>query len=280
MTSASVSDWRGRLINLLEILFILAVTVASLVPFLWLVMTAFKDRTDILSASPRLIFTPTFSNFYEAFVVGEFGIYLKNSLLVATGSVALCLIIGLPAAYAFSRFRVFGEKHLFFYVLSTRMAPGIALVLPLYMFFQSLGLLGTVWGVIIAHTAFNLALVIYLMRNFFEDIPKDLDEAALTEGATEWQVFLRIILPLARPGILVTVVIAFLFSWNEFLFALMIGGSGASTLPAGFPGLVTPLGTYWGQLAAVSVVVSIPVLMMVWFIQRGLTRGLTFGAVK
>lgn len=280
MTQWRATSWKGRLINVLEIAFILAVTAASLVPFLWLVMTAFKDRTDILSAIPRLIFTPTFSNFYEAFVVGEFDIYLKNSLLVASGSVALCLIIGLPAAYAFSRFRVFGEKHLFFYVLSTRMAPGIALVLPLYMFFQSLGLLGTVWGVVVAHTAFNLALVVYLMRNFFEDIPKDLDEAALTEGASEWQVFMKIILPLARPGIVVTVVIAFLFSWNEFLFALMIGGSGASTLPAGFPGLVTPLGTYWGQLAAVSVVVSIPVLIMVWFIQRGLTRGLTFGAVK
>ena len=280
MISARGSGWRGRLIHVLEIAFIVAITAASLVPFVWLVMTAFKDRTDILSAIPRLLFTPTFSNFYEAFVVGEFDIYLKNSLMVATGSVMLCLIIGLPAAYAFSRFRVFGEKHLFFYVLSTRMAPGIALVLPLYIFFQSLGLLGTVWGVMIAHTAFNLALVIYLMRNFFEDIPRDLDEAALTEGATEWQVFSRIILPLARPGIVVTVVIAFLFSWNEFLFALMIGGSGASTLPAGFPGLVTPLGTYWGQLAAVSVVVSIPVLIMVWFIQRGLTRGLTFGAVK
>lgn len=280
MISERGSGWGGRLIHVLEISLILAVTAASLVPFVWLVMTAFKDRTDILSAIPRLLFTPTLSNFYEAFVVGEFGTYLKNSLLVATGSVTLCLIIGLPSAYAFSRFRVFGEKHLFFYVLSTRMAPGIALVLPLYMFFQSLGLLGTVWGVMIAHTAFNLALVVYLMRNFFEDIPKDLDEAALTEGATEWQVFSRIILPLARPGILVTVVIAFLFSWNEFLFALMIGGSGASTLPAGFPGLVTPLGTYWGQLAAVSVVVSIPVLIMVWFIQRGLTRGLTFGAVK
>lgn len=280
MISARGSGWRGRLVHVLEIAFIVAVTLGSLVPFLWLVMTAFKDRTDILSAIPRLLFTPTLSNFYEAFVVGEFDIYLKNSLVVATGSVMLCLIIGLPAAYAFSRFRVFGEKHLFFYVLSTRMAPGIALVLPLYIFFQSLGLLGTVWGVMIAHTAFNLALVIYLMRNFFEDIPKDLDEAALTEGATEWQVFSRIILPLARPGIVVTVVIAFLFSWNEFLFALMIGGSGASTLPAGFPGLVTPLGTYWGQLAAVSVVVSIPVLIMVWFIQRGLTRGLTFGAVK
>ncbi len=280
MMAARDSSWGGRLVHVLEIAFILAVTAASLIPFLWLVMTAFKDRTDILSAIPRLIFTPTLSNFYEAFVVGEFDVYLKNSLLVAGGSVLLCLVIGLPAAYAFSRFRVFGEKHLFFYVLSTRMAPGIALVLPLYMFFQTLGLLGTVWGVVIAHTAFNLALVVYLMRNFFEDIPKDLDEAALTEGATEWQVFWRIVLPLARPGILVTAVIAFLFSWNEFLFALMIGGSAATTLPAGFPGLVTPLGTYWGQLAAVSVVVSIPVLLMVWFIQRGLTRGLTFGAVK
>ena len=118
------------------------------------------------------------------------------------------------------------------------------------------------------------------MRNFFDDIPKDVDEAALTEGATEWQVFRRIALPLARPGIAVTVVFGFLFSWNEFLFALMIGGTDASTLPAGFPGLVTPLGTYWGQLAAVSVVVSIPVLIMVWFIQRHLTRGLTFGAIK
>jgi multiple sugar transport system permease protein len=269
-----------RLLAALEVGLILAVTAAALIPFLWLVMTAFKGRNDILSPIPKLWFQPTFSNFFDAFVEGDFALYLKHSLIIAVGSVALCLVIGLPAAYAFSRYRVYGEKHLFFYVLSTRMAPAIALALPLYMYFQTLGLLGTVWGVMIAHAAFNLALVVYLMRNFFEDIPRDLDEAALTEGATEWQVFTRVVLPLARPGIVVTAVIAFLFSWNEFLFAFMLGGSSASTLPAGFPGLVTPLGTYWGQLAAVSVVVSVPVLMMVWFIQRGLTRGLTFGAVK
>lgn len=280
MTAARSVSLKDRAVQALEIGIILLFTAAALVPFIWLVMTAFKERTDVLSPIPKLLFTPTLSNFYQAFVVGEFGIYLKNSVITATGSVAICLIIGLPAAYAFSRFRVFGEKHLYFYLLSTRMAPGIALVLPLYMFFQGLGLLGTVWGVMIAHTAFNLALVIYLMRNFFDDIPKELDEAALTEGATEWQVFLWVVLPLARAGIAVTVVLAFLFSWNEFLFAFMIGGSGASTLPAGFPGLVTPLGTYWGQLAAVSVVVSIPVLLMVCFIQRHLARGLTFGAVK
>jgi len=271
---------RSRTRSAFEIAFILLVTGLSLIPFLWLILTAFKDRTDILSPTPRLLFSPTFSNFHQAFVVGEFGRYLLNSLIAASGSVAICLLIGLPAAYAFSRFRVFGAKHLFFYVLTTRMAPGVALVLPLYMFFQTIGLLGTVWAVMISHTVFNLALVIYLMRNFFDDIPKSLDEAALTEGATEWQVFARIVLPLARPGIAVTAVLSFLFSWNEFLFALMIGGANAQTLPAGFPGLVTPLGTYWGQLAAVSVVVSLPVLVLVWFVQKHLARGLTFGAVK
>lgn len=271
---------RNRMRSAFGVAFILLVTGLALIPFLWLILTAFKDRTDILSPTPRLLFSPTLGNFHQAFVVGEFGRFLVNSLIAASGSVMICLLVGLPAAYAFSRFRVFGAKHLFFYVLTTRMAPGVALVLPLYMFFQTIGLLGTVWAVMISHTVFNLALVIYLMRNFFDDIPKSLDEAALTEGATEWQVFARIVLPLARPGIAVTAVLSFLFSWNEFLFALMIGGANAQTLPAGFPGLVTPLGTYWGQLAAVSVVVSLPVLVLVWFVQKHLARGLTFGAVK
>lgn len=273
----SGSGWVARWLELAAIW--LAVAIA-LIPFLWLILTAFKHRTDVMSPTLKIFFTPTLSNFYEAFVEGEWATNLQNSLLTASGSTLLCLLLGLPAAYAFSRFRIYGEKHVFFYVLTTRMAPGIALVLPLYMFFQSVGILGTVAAVTIAQTAFNLALVIYLMRNFFNDIPREMDEAALTEGASEWQVFYKILLPLARPGIAVTAMISFLFAWNEFLFALMIGGTGAQTLPAAFPGLVTPHGTYWGQLAAASVVVSIPVLIMIWFIQRHLTRGLTFGAVK
>ncbi|MDE0242687.1 MAG: carbohydrate ABC transporter permease [bacterium] len=277
-----VTDRRGasRLLGRLELAVIWVVTAAALAPFLWLMLTAFKHRTDVMSPTPKILFSPTLSNFYEAFVIGPFTINLINSLVTASASTLLCLVLGLPAAYAFSRFRVYGEKHVYFYVLTTRMAPGIALVLPLYMFFQSIGLLGTLTAVTVAQTTFNLALVIYLMRNFFNDIPRELDEAALTEGAGEWQVFVRIILPLARPGIAVTAMISFLFAWNEFLFAFMIGGTGAQTLPAAFPGLVTPHGTYWGQLAAASVVVSIPVLIMIWFIQRHLTRGLTFGAVK
>ncbi len=183
MTATTKDSLLRRSLPALEVTFIIAVTALALIPFIWLVLTAFKERTDILSPDPKLFFSPTWSNFYEAFVAGEFDRFLRNSLIVACGSVAICLLTGLPAAYAFSRFRVFGEKHLFFYVLTTRMAPGIALVLPLYMFFQTIGLLGTVWAVMISHTTFNLALVIYLMRNFFDDIPKALDEAALTDGA-------------------------------------------------------------------------------------------------
>ena len=280
MSTMQRPNGAGRVMHWLELAVIWLVTMIALVPFLWLIVTAFKQRTDVMSPKLKIFFTPTSSNFHEAFVVGEFATNLNNSLLTASGSALLCLVLGLPAAYAFSRFRIYGEKHVYFYVLTTRMAPGVALVLPLYMFFQSVGILGTVTAVTIAQTALNLALVIYLMRNFFNDIPRELDEAALTEGANEWQVFWKILLPLARPGIAVTGMISFLFSWNEFLFAFMIGGTGAQTLPAAFPGLVTPHGTYWGQLAAASVVVSVPVLAMIWFIQRHLTRGLTFGAVK
>ena len=268
------------LIKHFEIIFIILITLISFIPFLWLILTSFKFRTDILSPVLKLFFSPTLSNYTKAFVEGEFSTYFLNSLTIATGNVILCLFIGLPAAYAFSRFKVFGEKHIFFYVLSTRMAPAIALVLPLYMFFKQIGILGTTAAVIIAHATFNLALVIYLMKNFFNDIPKEIDEAALVDGASEFDIFLKIILPNAKSGVIVVAIITFLFSWNEFLFTLLIGGSNTTTLTAAFPGLVTPLGTYWGQLAAVSVVVSLPVIISVWYLQKHLVRGLTFGAVK
>ena len=267
-------------IKYFEIFFIIITTLVSFIPFLWLILTSFKFRTDILSPVLKLFFTPTLSNYIKAFVEGEFSTYFLNSITIATGNVILCLFIGLPAAYAFSRFKVFGEKHIFFYVLSTRMAPAIALVLPLYMFFKQIGILGTSAAVIIAHATFNLALVIYLMKNFFNDIPKEIDEAALVDGASEFDIFLKIVLPNAKSGVIVVAIITFLFSWNEFLFTLLIGGSNTTTLTAAFPGLVTPLGTYWGQLAAVSVVVSLPVIISVWFLQKHLVRGLTFGAVK
>jgi multiple sugar transport system permease protein len=260
--------------------FLFVVALVCFIPFLWIVMSAFKTRTDIMSPSASFFFLPTLSNFHAAFIEGDFGVYLLNSTIVGVGTVALCLLTGVPAAYAFSRFFVLGKKHLYFFILTTRMAPAVAVALPLYIVFKYLGLLGTIPGVILAHTTFTLALVVYLMKGLFDEIPREIDQAALVDGYSEWQTFLHVILPISRSSIAATGFLAFIFSWNEFLFALLLGGTQARTLPAAFPGLVTPLGTYWGQLCAAAFAVAIPVIILATFIQRYLVKGLTLGAVK
>lgn len=264
----------------LRIAFLCFVAFVSVIPFLWIMMSAFKVRTDIMSPTLSFFFSPTLSNFVDAFVEGDFGIYLWNSTMVGVGTVILCLVTGVPAAYAFSRFHVLGKKHLYFFILTTRMAPAIAVALPLYIVFKNLYLLGSIPGVILAHTTFTLALVIYLMKGLFDEVPREIDQAALVDGYSEWQTFLYVILPISRASIAATGFLAFIFSWNEFLFALLLGGTDARTLPAAFPGLVTPLGTYWGQLCAAAFAVAIPVIILATFIQKYLVKGLTLGAVK
>lgn len=253
--------------------------VVNVVPWLWMWMAAFKNRTQILSPDPVWIFTPTFENFPAVFLGRDFLLFLRNSLAVAGGTLILCLLVGIPAAYAFSRFRIPGGKHLFFFILSTRMAPPVVIALPLYLLFRNLGLLATHWAVILAHTTFTLAFVVWMMKGFFDEMPTAIEAAAMTDGYTRFQTFRKIILPVAKPGIVATSTFAFLFSWNEFLLALVLAGQDARTLPAAFPGLVTPHGTYWGQVAAAGAVVTIPVLILVFVLQRYLVRGLSFGAV-
>lgn len=269
-----------NIVRLLRIAFLFFIAFVCFVPFLWIMMSAFKVRTDIMSPTLSLFFSPTMSNFVDAFVEGDFALFLRNSLIVGVGTVILCLVTGVPAAYAFSRFHVLGKKHLYFFILTTRMAPAIAVVLPLYIVFKNLQLLGSIPGVILAHATFTLALVIYLMKGLFDEIPKEIDQAALVDGYSEWQTFLYVILPISKTSIAATGFLAFIFSWNEFLFALLLGGTEARTLPAAFPGLVTPLGTYWGQLCAAAFAVAIPVIILATFIQKYLVKGLTLGAVK
>ncbi len=267
--------------DLLQKLIIISVAIISFIPFLWIVMSAFKDRMDIMSPTIRLFFTPTFSNFIEAFgPTGKFTEYLINSLVIAISNVIICLVAGVPAAYAFSRFYVLGAKHFYFYILTTRMCPAIAIGLPLYILFKGFNLLGTIPGIVLAHSTFNLALIIYLMKSMFDGIPKEIDRAALVDGYSEVEVFVKIILPIARPSVIASAFLAFIYSWNEFLFSMLLGGQSARTLPASFPGLVTALGTYWGQLCAAATVVSIPVIILAILMQKYLVQGLTLGAVK
>ena len=266
--------------GVIAIAIIIVACLVSLVPYLWTALSGFKYRTDILSTTPKLFFTPTLENFPEAFIHSGFSKYLMNSILVAVFTTILCMLVGVPCSYAFSRFYIAGKKQLYFFFLTSRMAPGVAVALPLYLIFSKIGILGTVPAVILAHCTFIAAFVIYVMRTFFDDIPRELDNAALVDGYSEWGAFWNVIVPIVTPGIASTALLSFIFSWNEMMFALILGGSNAKTLPAAFTGLVTPHGTFWGQLCAAAFVVTLPIIILAAFLQKYLIRGLSMGAVK
>lgn len=266
--------------GVIAIVIIIIACLVSLVPYLWTALSGFKYRTDILSTTPKIFFKPTLENFPEAFIHSGFGKYLRNSVVVAVCTTVLCMLVGVPCSYAFSRFYIAGKKQLYFFFLTTRMAPGVAVALPLYLIFSKIGLLGTIPGVVLAHCTFIASFVIYVMRTFFDDIPNELDNAALVDGYSEWGAFWHVIVPIVTPGIASTALLSFIFSWNEMMFALILGGSGAKTLPAAFTGLVTPHGTFWGQLCAAAFVVTLPIIILAAFLQKYLIRGLSMGAVK
>lgn len=249
-------------------------------PFLWMVLMSLKNRLDIFEIPPKILFTPVLDNYYNAFVEGPFSKYLINSLIIESSSTVLAVTIGTLAAYAFSRFSIYGGKHIFFFILTTRMCPPVVVALPIFIIFSKLGLYDTHIGVILVHTIFNLALVVWLMRGFFDEIPREIDQAAMIDGHSEWTVFRKFILPLVLPGIVVSAMFCLIFSWNEFLFAMILTQFDATTLPVGVPQLVTSRGTYWGQVAAVGVVITLPVLIFSLVFHKYLVRGLTFGAVK
>lgn len=268
------------IIKILIVIGILTFVAITFIPYFWMLLSSLKNRVDLLSTTPKLIFKPTFANYPEAFIEMGFLKYFINSIIVAVVALLASIIIGVPCAYAISRFDFQAKGHFFFFILTTRMAPPVAFALPLYIMFNKLGILGTRQGLIIAHVTFTLSFIIWIMKGFFDDIPIEIDQAAMTDGYTIFGAFRKVILPLVRPGIVATALFSFIFSWNEFLFALVLGGSASRTLPAAFPGLVTPHGTFWGQLCGVGTVVTIPIIILAFVLEKDLVRGLSFGAVK
>jgi multiple sugar transport system permease protein len=256
------------------------VLVLALTPYIWMLLSSFKGRLDILSPHPTWIFTPTLSNYPEVFIDKEYLPLLYNSLMISLGSTACSILIGAPAAYVFARTDFAGKEDLFFFFLTTRMGPPIAIAVPLFLFFTDLGLTDTIFAVIIAHTSFNLSLVVWMMRGFFAEIPKEIDEAAMMDGRSKLGAFVRVVVPLAAPGLAATAVLCFILSWNEFLYAFILAAFEGRPLTVGIPGLITPHGTLWGQVAAVAVVATLPILVFTFLVQKHLVRGLTFGAVK
>jgi multiple sugar transport system permease protein len=265
--------------NTIVTVFILFIII-YLIPYLWLIATSFKNRLDAFSIPPKIFFKPILDNYKTVFLEKNFLLNLRNSVIVTSFVTLISLMVGLPSAYAFSRFKMKGDKIFFFYLLGTRFTPVIVLALPLYFIMTDLRLLDSFVGIIIAHSAFNIAFVIWMMKSFFDTVPKEIDESALVDGCSWATIFFKIGLPLTANGIAATSVFCAINSWNEFLIALILTGHKTATLPVALPGLMTPQGTLWGQIAAIGSVITIPVLLFAFFVQKYMVQGLSAGAVK
>lgn len=253
----------------------------SLFPIVLIFLTSLKTDVQIFAVPPVWIFQPTIQNYKDAFAGAwsQFP-FLLNSLLVTVVSTAVAVTLGACAAYGLARFRFKGNQDLAFWILSTRMAPPIAFIVPMFVLIKKFGLLDTAWALIIMYTGMNLSFVVWILRGFFLEIPRELEESALVDGYTRFQVFTKIALPLAKPGLAAVAVFSAIFTWNEFLFALILTQQTAKTIPVGITGFSTAMGIRWGQFMAVGFVAILPILVFTFFLQKYLVRGLTFGAVK
>lgn len=271
---------------LLRILFYLALILISIpmfFAFYWMILTSLKGGVAASSYPPQFFFTPTLANYRDVLsrqnVLSKtpFMEYIVNSLIVGLGSTGLGLLLGLPAAYSVARFRQTG---LAIIVLITRMAPGIIYLVPWYILFSRLRLLDTHLSLILTHLILTLPMTIWIMVPFFEDLPRELDESARIDGCSWLGAFAYIALPLTKPGIVASAILSFIFSWNNFTFALVLAGEGTRTVPVAVFNYMTFEGVNWGGVAAAATLICIPVIILALIVQRYIVSGLTLGAVK
>jgi len=269
---------RARMIQIVLGIVAAALILVYLSPIIWLVITSFKDRVDIFSSSPSLFFAPTLENYRQAFLEKGFTDNLLNSTIVGLVSTGIALLVGVPAAYSLSRVRK-GETFMMA-LLAARLLPAMVLAVPLFVLASSLGVRDSYFALIAAHLTFALPFTVWMMRGFFLAVPISLDEAARLDGCGEWKTFLRVILPIVKPGLASTGIFCLINSWNEFLFALVLTGRHTQTLPVAIPSLITPIGTSWGQVAAVGTITILPVLIIAFIVQKHIVAGMTGGAVS
>ena len=260
----------------------------TLLPIFIMFVSSFKDLLEAFKlpavgdwAGVTLFFdfSPTVKHYHNLFTNLNFSTYLLNSIAASLGSALISVVLGSLCAYALSRTDFRGKKDLFFWIISTRMAPVVAVMVPLYAIFRSAGLVGTLPGLILAYTTFNLPFAIWILKGFFDNVPYAIEEAAMCDGCTRLQAF-RGILPLVAPGIGAFLVLCILFAWNDFLFASIIGSGGAKTLPVATKELVQPQNIQWGSIMAAGVVTTMPMMLLGLLIRRYLVTGLTMGAVR
>jgi len=265
------------LIGFLWYCLISVILIVFLSPLLWMIISSLKTQSQNITFPPVLLFRPYFQNYINVFTQVPFFKYICNSIIVAIATTGLALVFGLPAAYSISRYH---QKSLAFTALIGRIAPGISFVLPLYILFSHLKLIDTYPALISTHLIRILPLVIWIMVGFFDDLPTDLEDAARIDGCSILGSFFRVALPLTTPGIAAAAILCFIFSWNDFLFALILTGNKAKTLPVAAYSFIGYGEIDWGGLTAAATVITLPALTLALFIQKHIVKGLTFGAVK
>ncbi|HEX7973576.1 MAG TPA: carbohydrate ABC transporter permease [Anaerolineales bacterium] len=254
--------------------------VLSIAPILYLLITSYKPPELTFAIPPVWNFTPTLKNYTDVIVGTDFTKYFVNSLVVALATTLIALILGSFAAYGFARFRFRGAFWLRMSALIPQMLPPITIIVPLYVLFNGLKLTDTREGLIISYLTFTIPLAIWMMTGFFEDVPEDLEESAMIDGCTRFGALMRVSLPIVAPGLAATAILGFLYSWNEFLYAVILTGRDARTLPVTITSFMTNKAILWGRIAASGSLVLVPVLVFALLAQRYLIRGLSKGAVK
>lgn len=255
--------------------------VFTLLPIAYLVVSSFKTQPQIYAGiSSTFWFTPTLDSYRFIFETKPILHMLVNTLIVSVGSTIFSLVFGTIAAYALARYKFRGRDDLAFYILSIRMFPPIVAALPIFMIFNSLNLLDTRIGLIIAYTSFNLPFVVWMMTGFIKAVPVQLEEAAMVDGQSQLGAIRDILIPVLRPSILAVAIFCIIFSWNEFLFALILTKSQAKTLPVAIPEFITWTEVGWNYVAAAGMVLVMPVLVFAFLAQRYMVRGMSMGAIK
>jgi ABC-type glycerol-3-phosphate transport system permease component len=272
--------------RLASFLFWCGASFITLFPIYWMFVISAKSRADLFGRPSLLIDSIYWDNYITTLTDPVFQHYMLNSIIVATCNSVLVTTMALLATYALSRYPLVGKENIFFWTITNRMAPPAVFLLPLFLLYTQAFTIGdwklydTRIGLILLYCVFNLPFAIWILRGIIDAIPKELDEAAMVDGANLWQILTRVILPVARPGLAVTAILTWVFAWNEYLFAATLTSVHARTITTGLAEFVTVTGTNWGMMAATAMLTLIPAVVFLGLVQRHIVAGLTFGAVK
>ncbi len=258
-----------------------AVFLFFMIPLYWMLITSLKYGRDAFALPPQWVFfTPTLKNYADALANSRSLLFIGNSLIITTGTTVLSLVLGVPAGYAIARTRWRWLNSSSFFFLILLMVPPVASLIPFYLVMRDLHLLGTYWAVILLDTAFDASFVVWMMRSYFLDVPQEMEDAARVDGASQFTAFLWVALPLSIPGIISSAIYCIIYSWNDFLFALMLTSPKTKTIPLGILASFSAVDVSWGQMTTLSILAIIPAIIISIFLNRYFVQGLTMGASK